>query len=170
MNEIFFYFVLYNYFSVVENGIIIKKIEKRLIVYNDKTEFYRYERSKFSHSFFVVWKKKLFRNVYANIYILVYVHWYASSISEIQNLFRLFGLQVISCICDFYLCNDKDKRISTRICALDRSVVLSKVSGSAIVSESTIMSSELDIKNYFEFVKELTLKAGEVSYNKTFFF
>lgn len=47
------------------------------------------------------------------------------------------------------------------ICALNRSVVLSKVSGSAI------MLSELDIKNYFEFAKELTLKAGEVSHNKT---
>lgn len=50
------------------------------------------------------------------------------------------------------------------ICALNRSVVLSKVSGSAI------MLSELDIKNYFEFAKELTLKAGEVSYNKTITF
>ncbi|XP_031370369.1 inositol monophosphatase 2-like [Apis dorsata] len=42
------------------------------------------------------------------------------------------------------------------ICALNRSVVLSKVSGSAI------MLSELDIKNYFEYAKELTLKAGEI--------
>lgn len=74
----------------------------------------------------------------------------------------LFRLEVISCtVCDFYLRDDKDKRISTAICALNRSVVLSKVSGSAI------MLSELDIKNYFEFAKELTLKAGEVSHNKT---
>nr|XP_033201481.1 inositol monophosphatase 3-like isoform X1 [Bombus vancouverensis nearcticus] len=40
--------------------------------------------------------------------------------------------------------------------AFNRSVVLSKASGSAI------MSSELDIRNYFEFAKELILKAGEV--------
>lgn len=38
-----------------------------------------------------------------------------------------------------------------------RSVVLSKV------PRSVIMSNELDIKNYFEYAKSLTLKAGEVS-------
>lgn len=41
--------------------------------------------------------------------------------------------------------------------AFNRSVALSKASA------SVIMSSELDIRNYFEFAKELTLKAGEVS-------
>ncbi|XP_017760466.1 PREDICTED: inositol monophosphatase 2-like [Eufriesea mexicana] len=40
--------------------------------------------------------------------------------------------------------------------AFNRSVALSKASA------SVIMSSELDIRNYFEFAKELALKAGEI--------
>lgn len=88
-------------------------MEKRLIVYNWILSL---QKMKACLNLYEKKKSKKIKIILKYIceYLYTYVHWYAWSISKTENPFRLFRLEVTSCtVCDFYLRDDKDKRIPT---------------------------------------------------------